>query len=334
MEHDDAPRWTLARAEERIRTDRAAPPIPTLAEREGLQAGRFAKLAFRSEEAVADDTAPVGERLWVQVREVLADGRYAGTLQGDASVARGLRSGDEITFRPEHVLDVDRPKGALDFDRDAAAAVDPAVVQQGLPPTRLVRWQPDGFDEPIWFAGIDGAEQPQAVLVALGVLADAWPELAYPFAAGEGDWVRHEERAEYVRDRADHVRAIAAAAVADAALRCLQQPRDPQAAEAEAAFDDALEGLIRRYWEGEGRFDGVAHPGLTRDAGRVRITGTARVREGSDRPIVVDVSPDAGGTVTLYAPTKRRGLLRRGEPGQPLVIPIAGRFTPRTLIEA
>ncbi|MDO9356899.1 MAG: hypothetical protein Q7T55_24595 [Solirubrobacteraceae bacterium] len=351
MSRDDAPGWWLADAEERQRTDRSLPPIPTLAERQGLAPGRFAKLAFRCEPRMVDGRETTGERLWVAIREIVDAGAgggdrsgpnaspseraYLGTLQGDPAVVPGLRSGDEIRFTAAQVVDIDRGEGALDFDRNAPAAVDPAVLQFGRPPTRLVRWHPDGFEAPIWFAGIDGTEQPQATLVTLGVLVDRWPELTHPFAAGDGDWVRHEQRPEYVRDRADHVRAMAADEVVDAALRCLQQPRDPQAAEAEAAFDDAVERLVQRYWPGggEGRFDGIAHAGISRDRGRVRLSGTARVREGADRPIEVDVSPDAGGAVTLHAPPKRRGLLRRTEPDPPLVIPIPGRFTPSALIE-
>lgn len=107
----------------------------------------------------------------------------------------------------------------------------------------------------------------------------------------------------------EHQQLIAVGALASAASVVLNHPSDPLAAEAEAQFETVLEVVVQLHWSPGGDFDGVAHPGIKRQAGRVLLEGVARVRGGADRPLRVDISPTAGGTVMIDTPArKRRGL--------------------------
>lgn len=72
--------------------------IPDEWMRKSLQPGMFAKLIFVSEDGG-------GERMWVNVTKVLADG-YVGTLTNHPCCTEGVKHGDLIPFKKEHVIDV------------------------------------------------------------------------------------------------------------------------------------------------------------------------------------------------------------------------------------
>lgn len=112
---------------------------------------------------------------------------------------------------------------------------------------------------------------------------------------------------------AEQQRRMAATTVAQAAAVVLNHPRDPEANEAEAQLETMLEILLTLHWSGEGEFDGLVHTGIERRAGRVVLSGAARVLQGTDRQVRVDISPITGGTVIVDrpAPRKRRLLGRR-----------------------
>ncbi len=107
-----------------------------------------------------------------------------------------------------------------------------------------------------------------------------------------------------------HQQLIAVGALAQAAQVVLDYPRDPHAAEAEHQFETVLEVVVQLHWSAGGTFDGIAHPGIKRQAGHVVLEGVARVRGGADRPLRVDVSPTAGGTVLIDSPAPKRRLGR------------------------
>lgn len=310
MAFEDRSAWWLTDGEERHRLAPRSFFIPPPEHRGGLEAGRLVKLGFACEPRLVDGQQQSGERLWVAISRGLQDGRYVGTLQGDPVVVPELRSGDEITFEPRHVLTIDYFPGELGYDPGEAAAVDPEILAHDRAPTRVVRFQPPGSPAPLWFVALDGDVPPEAHLVPLGRLTDFWPELAPVFAAGGGDWLRHPERPEYLADSIEHQRSVATAALTHAAGLVLQHPEDPLAAEAEAHFENVVEAVVGLHWSGDGRPDGVAHAGLARGRDRVRLSGLVRVKDAPDRPIIVDVSPVAGGTVQVDAPAPKRSRLR------------------------
>ena len=69
--------------------------IPSREAREDLWPGDLAKLVFEV----------IGERLWVRVTEVLADGSYVGILASPPVFGDPPR-GVTVTFAPENVADI------------------------------------------------------------------------------------------------------------------------------------------------------------------------------------------------------------------------------------
>lgn len=93
--------YHLDSAEERYRLNPVSFRIPTRATRESLRVGCFAKLLFRS----GDD----GERMWVQVAQILGSGssvRYRGPLN-TKPIRLPLEEGTEVEFGPEHIADIE-----------------------------------------------------------------------------------------------------------------------------------------------------------------------------------------------------------------------------------
>lgn len=94
--------WELESAEERQRCHPQSFCIPASTARASLQRGDLAKLLFR---VAADGEGTECERMWVRVTEVGITG-YLGELDNDPIVARMLKAGDLVPFRPEHVADI------------------------------------------------------------------------------------------------------------------------------------------------------------------------------------------------------------------------------------
>ncbi len=75
-------------------------PISSAEARSSLNPGDIVKLIFRGSKA--DGGARV-ERMWVIVTERTADG-YLGTLDNDPFDLVGVVYGDQVAFKPEHVI--------------------------------------------------------------------------------------------------------------------------------------------------------------------------------------------------------------------------------------
>ena len=114
--------WTLVNAEEVAASRPGALHIPPRRVREILRPGDQAKLGLVARGAPSADK-PEGalqmERLWVVVAKRI-DGRYLGRLTGmPPGFAPGpdayLRTGCEIPFAPEHVMDA-IPKQDIEGD--------------------------------------------------------------------------------------------------------------------------------------------------------------------------------------------------------------------------
>ena len=75
--------------------------IPSRMQRENLLPGELVKLIFRITVGPKTDI----ERMWVIVK-ARTDGAYVGTLDNDPFCTTELKSGHEIQFGPEHVIQI------------------------------------------------------------------------------------------------------------------------------------------------------------------------------------------------------------------------------------
>jgi hypothetical protein len=75
--------------------------LPPRDRRYGLEPGELVKLIFRIETRAGEEV----ERMWVQVKGRGAKG-YVGSLDNDPFCETSLKSGAEILFGPEHVIDI------------------------------------------------------------------------------------------------------------------------------------------------------------------------------------------------------------------------------------
>ena len=188
--------WSLADGEA-LHT--AAPRrffIPEREHREQLATGRIVKLVFVLDQArVVDGTPRTGERMWVQVTEVLPGGRYAGTLDNDPGIVTELTCGDRIEFGPEHVVAIHYSEEELGYAVNGWAYVDGRVRRDDQPPDFFVFDPPAPGSAPMWFGAI-GADAPDATMT-LGELTDRWPHLSEVFRSRGGLWQRVEGTAEW-----------------------------------------------------------------------------------------------------------------------------------------
>ena len=74
--------------------------LPLRADRMALMPGDYAKLVFKQ------DGEPHSEWLWVKVEELLANGKYRGTLANDPVVVN-MQYGDTIIFDWFNVIAID-----------------------------------------------------------------------------------------------------------------------------------------------------------------------------------------------------------------------------------
>ena len=103
--------WTLMSAEDRQAQHPDTFHIPSREKRESLARGDAAKLLFDIETREGARVIDRGvDRMWVIVKGRRGDD-YLGVLDSDPGIAEGLnlRPGQLISFRPEHVTEIDRP---------------------------------------------------------------------------------------------------------------------------------------------------------------------------------------------------------------------------------
>lgn len=79
--------------------------IPPREARAGLRVGDFGKVVFVL--AAPDAGGPSGERMWLEVLEVLAPGEYRGALANDPVDFPEWAEGDEFFFAAEHVCGIE-----------------------------------------------------------------------------------------------------------------------------------------------------------------------------------------------------------------------------------
>lgn len=142
--------WFLVDAEKRADAHPSTFTIPPRKDREALQVDAFAKLVFTDSPLFAKNK---GERMWVRVMNVKADGKYRGMLFNNPVLVTGIKSGELIEFGPENVIDI----------LPADVVIDPQVKQD------------DKLNEPIDFT----ATAPKktgggGIVIALALVAFAF----------------------------------------------------------------------------------------------------------------------------------------------------------------
>ena len=76
--------------------------IPSRPEREAVTEGKLVKLVFRLE----TESEAFVERMWVIVKERKNDGSFLGILDNDPTCTEEIQSGLEVTFGPEHIIEI------------------------------------------------------------------------------------------------------------------------------------------------------------------------------------------------------------------------------------
>lgn len=102
--------WTLVDGEQRAKEHPETFEIPSRAERERLDVGNFAKLIFVTPEMVKQN---IGERMWVRVlsrKKTNGAISYSGQLDNSPGLIAGLHAGSDITFGPQHVVEIESTK--------------------------------------------------------------------------------------------------------------------------------------------------------------------------------------------------------------------------------
>jgi uncharacterized protein YegJ (DUF2314 family) len=76
--------------------------IPPRIERESVEEGTIVKLVFRFE----TESEAFVERMWVIVKERKKDGSFVGVLDNDPNCTDEIQSGLEVSFGPEHIIEI------------------------------------------------------------------------------------------------------------------------------------------------------------------------------------------------------------------------------------
>lgn len=103
--------WELISAEERSVAHLNTFQIPAREKRESLAPGDAAKLLFDIETRENGRIVDRGvDRMWVIVK-ARTEGGYLGALDNDPGTAENLRlrRGDDVTFGPEHIVEIATP---------------------------------------------------------------------------------------------------------------------------------------------------------------------------------------------------------------------------------
>jgi hypothetical protein len=88
--------------------------IPARELRESLEVGDLIKACFR------EPGVDAGERMWLEIIEV-GDGEYRARLDNDPAVFADLHWNDELTIRPEHVINIMKREERADASAERVA---------------------------------------------------------------------------------------------------------------------------------------------------------------------------------------------------------------------
>ena len=179
-------------------------PIPSIEEREDLQAGDMVKMVFVLDPPPA--SGPNAERMWVEVRSA-RNGRYDGWLTNEPSIIADLEYGTFLAFGPEHVAGIALHTDEVAFDIAHHAVVSLRALDRSEPPGWVAHddpvdevdsgWTVSAGDEPADYFSGDPADSTRSI--TLGELVQRYPSLVEVFQAGGGEWVYRPDHHRYVR---------------------------------------------------------------------------------------------------------------------------------------
>ncbi len=165
--------------------------IPSRTQRETVTAGDLVKLLFEPDGQ--EDGLPRGERMWVQVTQT-HDGSYVGTLDNSPQYLTAIKLGDQIAFRPEHILAIweDRPELEL------KVCVSRRSHTEDVRPQYIVREPPLNPADSGWqvLVGDESDEElrdrSNVLFQPIDFVLARWPELQHVFsdtaAASTWNW--------------------------------------------------------------------------------------------------------------------------------------------------
>jgi hypothetical protein len=200
MERPGTPTWWLGDGEQLSAEAPRTFFIPPIEHRANLDIGRTAKLLFQCTPRDVGGAVYDGERMWVEVTSKRTDGSYTGRLANTPGIVTELAYGDEVEFERQHVIAIEYTDDELGYAPGAPAVVDARVIREDAAPAWVLHALPPGGKQSVWFAGLDTKPPEDRQNVTLGYLTDKWPELALPFSAGAGRWVRAEGSESYRRE--------------------------------------------------------------------------------------------------------------------------------------
>lgn len=101
----DVEGYELEDGEERQRAYPATFELPSVLERQSLQAGQIVKLIFRIRVAGDADDEIFTERMWVKIVGC-SNGAYVGELANHPDCTDDMTPGMIVPFEPRHVIDI------------------------------------------------------------------------------------------------------------------------------------------------------------------------------------------------------------------------------------
>jgi hypothetical protein len=192
--------YRIVDAEERHREAPRSFFIPSREERESLEPGGLAQLLFEVVQPARGE--PSAERMWVEVRARDRSG-YVGVLTNVPATITTIASGDQVHFRPEHVIKVIEDWPLLEQKVFVSRRCHDDDVRPGF----VYRENPDNDSDSGWRALVGDetdaeVDDPSNILLqAVGFLLDRWPELRPVLETdpANGEWRWDERAGRYVR---------------------------------------------------------------------------------------------------------------------------------------
>jgi hypothetical protein len=150
------PSWNLENAEEIRKANPYTFYRPSEAIIDKLKVGDIVKLIFNFKSD--DPELPTGERMWVIIESINKGGTYKGKLDNDPYHIKDLKSGDEIEFNRDHIIQYDTLED-LDIHDDNEGKLDQYfmkcyvsnhIMKDGYKVGRLYKEEPENESETGW----------------------------------------------------------------------------------------------------------------------------------------------------------------------------------------
>ncbi len=101
---DKEKKWELKSAKEKNEQNPETFHIPSREEINDLEIGHFVKLIFNE---VGEE---LSERMWVEIKDIWEGETYVGDLNNEPVIVPGIKFGDKVMFRAEHIAGTLEPE--------------------------------------------------------------------------------------------------------------------------------------------------------------------------------------------------------------------------------